>query len=52
MSLTAPAGSSQHREMRLRFQAVLRRTTRLLDEILPVIIAVAAMSAYVRLDEE
>ena len=56
MSLTVPAGSSHHRDMRLKSHVILwrttPRTTRLLDEILPVIIAVAAMSTYVRLDEE
>ena len=52
MSLTVPAGSSHHRDMRLRSHVILWRTTPLLNEILPVTIAVAAMSVRVRLDEE
>ena len=52
MSLTVPAGSSHHRDMRLRSHVILCRATPLLDEILPVTIAVAAMPVRVRLDEE
>ena len=52
MSLTVPAGSSHHRDMRPKSHILLWRTTPLLDEILPVTIAVAAMSVRVRLDEE
>jgi hypothetical protein len=38
--------------MRLKSHVILWRTTPLLDEILPVTIAVTAMSVRVRLDEE
>jgi len=38
--------------MRLRSHVILWRTTPLLNEILPVTIAVAAMPVRVRLDEE
>ena len=52
MSLTVPAGSSHHRDMRLRSHVILWRTTPSLNEILPVTLAVAAMPVRVRLDEE
>ena len=52
MSLTVPAGSSHHRDMRLKCHVILWRATPLLDEILPVTTAVAAISVRVRLDEE